>query len=194
MQLNKFEKITIIVVIFLVIGAIISIATKSYIPKSETKPIFYTIKNQNDYELPEYTKDISTKYQVYPDLYNSDEKLFVYGIEPTSDDPLYNLEFHKKMEKAYKKAHLAYKYVTYTDWEDEKLAIIVRNRNYINQDSCSNENNIGDKIENLIDTSENCFRKACIIDPQNNKYTLMSRDVDFIIQVLKEHNPQKVNN
>lgn len=187
MKLDKSEKIILIILVFLIIGAFISIKNKTFLPTPKIESNAFFVNSQNEYKLPLYTKAISEKYNVFKDIYTSNEKILVYGIHPDSNDPMDNTTFQKQMEEALKKSNLKYKPIAYTDWEDEILAILVRNRNTINQESCKIQNSDGEKIENIIDISEKCFNRSCIIDNQHNKYIVISRDINFIINVLNEH-------
>lgn len=132
-------------------------------------------------QIPDEIFAASKKYNLFQDIYSSNKKVLVYGYENNddSDSVIFN-----KFKKSIKKVDLKdYKIITTGD-TDKYLQAILKKAG-IDED---NEHNIGTDVLPLITSTMKCFSSCCIIDPQNKKYVVLSKNPEFIIKEMIEYN------
>lgn len=192
MKLNKNEKIAVILVMVLIISALSCLIINTITPK-ENKVSLIVVLHQEEANIPRTIKLTAKKYHAYEDLYNTKKPLFVYGYTSAYSTRSGSLQFHEEMQKRFKKEKLNYKYLAVKNWRNISAELIAKYEKDITPSGevCAPEYELDKKLQNLIDISESCMENACIIDNKKNKMIVISRDIDFIIKVLKEHNPPK---
>jgi hypothetical protein len=186
-KLNKIEKIISIIVVLLFISAIII----SIVSFSKTKNIpnsaylnTYTIE-----KLPTNLKTQSKKIKLFEELYNSSDRIVAYSIETNTLNRKENQEFDEKFKERFYKSNLNYKLITYSDIEKIKKEYLTQNINISsNESSCGYSNETEKEFDEFINNTENCLVNVCVIDSKNNTFTIISRDVEYVLGVLKKLN------
>lgn len=188
MKLNIADKIIIGIVGILLIFAGISIYKRGF-SGNKQKNILLSDSISYTEPLPDNIQKLSKKFGVYPELYNSDSKVVVYGYNQFSTDSKFNKTFHKKLEKELNSNNYSknYKIIVYKNWEDRYDEIMAANFPDNRMDVCTPETGDEKIIENMILFSQTCIKKVCIIDINNNSATVMDRDINLITKTLKEY-------
>lgn len=190
MKFEKSEKIILGVIGILIIWAGFSVIKENNLPKY-TQPIF--INTTEEKVLPQNIRELSKKFGAYEDLYSSDTPTFVYSYTEWENPLGLNKKFHKELSEKLKEANLNYKYIVYKNWEDDTFDITLKNRQYLSQsESCGPAEGEEKELEDFISLSQNCIQNACLLDVKNKKMTIISVDPDYIVEILKERNPQKI--
>lgn len=197
MKLGIMEKLTIIIIAIFAVLVIIANHESKY--QKMHREILDKIVNASfieTHELPPDTQKISKKYHAFEDIYNSKNKVFTYGYTNFTLEKELGEKFHKKLSKRYKKENLNFEFIPYKDWEDSKTELEIQYNNKSSNDpaACTLESGMPEELIKLFETTAKCMLNACIIDSQKGTYTVMSRNIDFIIEKLKENNPPaKIN-
>ncbi len=196
MKLGIMEKLTIIIIAIFAVLVIIANHESKY--QKMHREILDKIKNTpiiETEELPANIQKVSKKYHAFEDIYNSKNKVFTYGYDPLTVEKNMGNKFYKNLTKQYTKAeNLNYKYIPYKNWENEKLNLEIEYGTAQKADACFFDTGIPKDLKELLEKTEECMLNACIIDSQKGTYTVMSRNIDFIIEKLKENNPPaKIN-
>ncbi|MGN0031303.1 MAG: hypothetical protein ACI37Q_05040 [Candidatus Gastranaerophilaceae bacterium] len=187
MKFGICEKITIGILVILVLCAAYNIF--GMVKAQRYKESLYG-PTTDELELPANITQLSKKYNVYTDLYNSDKPILTYGYAKHAIVKKLGSKFHKELQSRLEQENLDFKVVSYKNWrqydeqiEEDNAAV------YGGDDSkCLMENPSVQELDSVRDISTNCLRNACIIDVKQNKYILMDRDIDFIIEQIKEYN------
>lgn len=193
MKLNRIEKCMIVLVLLIFISAIVYVSINLYTKKYEEGIKVIIPLTQEEILLSPQIKANAKKYHAYEDLYNSTALIFTYGYNTFGNIDQDSSGFHETMENKFKQANLNYKYLAVKNWRNESASIIAKYEQDItpNDDVCAPEYKLDKNLQEVLNISESCMKNACIIN--KHKIIIISRDVDFIIQVLKEHNPPKAN-
>ncbi len=190
MKLGIMEKITIAITLVLVVWAGIESTKafdKHYNPEKYNP---YILPTAEEKPLPKNIKQLSEKYEAYQDLYNSDKPIFVYGYTRYTPKKRESIKFHKSLKARLEKEKLGYKVITYRNWRDYDNTVEENNMDLYEGDgsTCTMANPSSEELDSLRNTSKDCLEFACIIDMKKNKYVILSRNVDFIIDELKKYN------
>ncbi len=190
MKLGRMEKITLAVVILLVITAIVSVTMKIRERNRLTGMYVTEILTDETKPLPEGIKTLSEKYKGYENLYSSDKKVLSYGYLQYTLDKKDGKSFHEELQSKLAKKNFNYEVITYENWTDYDINLEKANKAVYeeNSEKCLMENPSVQELDLLRDTSKECLMNVCIIDVKNNRYTVISRDIDYIMTVLEEHN------
>ncbi len=182
MKLNIIDKSIIAVVAILIISAIVStIKTSNSIP---VVPQFIGETSPKTKAVPDNILELTDKYNAYQELYKSDKPTLVYGYNKFNVDEKYNKIFHKKLTKKIAEQNIKFNILPVENHEDQSSRIIAETKEKTG--TCSPQT---DKdFDALINTSENCLEQACIIDMKNKKYTVIERNIDTIVNTLREYN------
>lgn len=193
MKLKIFDICIILFVLLLVAGAITSICIKFHKRNELIKQSPMEPRISAELELPIYTKKLAEQYKIYPELFNSTERVFVYSYNTNSFKKNYDLKFRKDLILKLENENLNYKYLGVKNWrETDDLADFIGVKDISDcTDICipkgvPKEDAI--KLENIMDIVNKCLKRACIIDMEHNKYTIMTKDPDYILTVLKREN------
>jgi len=189
MKFSRFEKIVIAILTVLIVSAVTcqKLSRKASGFYANKLIALSTVEKKM---LPDM-RGLSEKFQAYQDLYSSDQLTFVYNYKRFGGSSGINKDFHERLSKKLEKANFNYRYIVYKDWEDNTLEVTLRNREYMNQDSCMPETDNEKELRDFIDMSQSCINNACIVDVKNGKFILITPDVDYIVSVLKKYNPAK---
>lgn len=182
MKLNIADKIIIGIVGILLIFAGISIKNRSY-SGSGFPQIVTDAPSSKVKQLPENIIELADKYGVYKELYASDKPTLVYGYNKFYRDESMNKIFHKKLTEKISENKIKFNIFVVENYKDKSSEIIAKSRGETG--SCSPKEN--EELDALINTSQNCLEQACIIDMKNQKYTIINRDINDIIETLKEY-------
>ena len=189
MKLGIMEKITIAITLILVLWAGFNIYNTFDRAYNSEKYINY-IFDAEEKPLPKDIQKLSQKYKVYEELFNSEEPIFTYGYFKYTLKKQQSEKFHKKLEKRLKKENLNYKFLVYKNWDEYENKIEEENAAVYDGDDekCLMENPSVQELDSVRNTAVECLQNSCIIDLKHNKYIVISRDVDFIIEQLKKYN------
>lgn len=192
MKLNIIDKSIIITLVFLITGAIISLYKQhqqNKLPRLNIEPLYSV-----EYNIPAYAKTISKKYNIHPELFSSDKPTFVYSYNTNIINKNYDKNFHKHLKEKYEKAKLNYRYLAYKNWkefDDSKILLSKQKQQPKCKNACfEEEKELGDtkEIKRIVEIANNCIKNICVIEMKKSKYTIISRDEDFIINKLKNNN------
>jgi len=191
MKLGKAEKITLGITLILVFWASISVLGTLYQKNHGHLGILVSYINGTD--SGHYTMDmakVSEKYKSYENLYHSDKKVFTYGYTQYTLNKNEGAKFHKELQKKLAGENLNYDVVVYKNPQDYESDVESRNSGVYEGDAskCLMENPSVQELDNLRKLSNDCLINACIIDMKKKEYIVLSRDTDYIIEQLKEHN------
>ena len=187
MKFGICEKITVGIVIILALCATYNIF--GMIKAQRYRESLY-VPTAEEIELPANITQLSKKYNVYTDLYNSDEPILTYGYAKHAILKKLGPKFHQELLSRLEQENIDFKVVPYKNWQKYDDQIEIDNvAVYDGDDSkCLMENPSVQELDSVRDISTDCLRNACIIDVEQNKYILISRNIDFIIEQLKEYN------
>ncbi len=180
MKLNNIDKIVLGLLTLLIIGDLFILCNR-YIQNKNSPFVIIRAASSEVKSLPKNIKEDSKKYNVYPELFNSDQKVFTYNYDTNSFDIKNNWLFHKDMTKKLKEANLNYKYIIQKNAITEITTIG-------DKKTCNAAIVLNQTHEKILDIADECFLNACIIDSKNNNYIILTRDTDNIMSVLKEEN------
>lgn len=194
MKLNIFDKILIVLVIIL-IGIAGHNIYKYNTPMN--KQIRELIKPRIGKVHPQkFTinlKDLSKKYHIYEDLYNTDETIITFGYEDRPMELGYGKDFHDDFLKRLKEENINYKVVPYHNYEDIKQDIIKQKGNA--NTGCSANNGLEEDLNSLIKETETCLINICLINNKKSEFILISRqEIDFAIKTFKELSEENKSN
>ncbi len=186
MKFGICEKITVGILVILVLCAAYNIF--GIIKKQRYRESLYG-PTAEEIELPTNISQLSKKYNVYTDLYNSDKPILVYGYAKYALVKKMGTKFHKELQSRLEQENLDFKVVTYKNWQQYDEQIEEDNAAIYEGDEskCLMENPSVQELDSIRDLSTNCLLNACIIDVKQNKYILMDRNVDFITAQVKEY-------
>lgn len=159
-------------------------------PDSNISPGQKAYYNISDFETSKLPKNIVTyakKYKLFEEMYNSDKKVFVYGYVKNEKEQPLDEAFHKEFTKAVNKNEFKnYTFVVYENIEKDIIKTIKNSGIQIDEDSCGERIQTEEELDELINTSLNCYANACIIDNKKNEYTVLPKDTRLLIQILKK--------
>lgn len=187
MKLNIIDKCIVgIVSLIILYAAFINI--KPYIHK-KSHQFLGQYPQVEEHTLSHHIVEYSEKYHAFEDLFHSKTPVFTYGYNPLSIERGNNNAYHKKLEKKYNSANLNYNYIPYTNWREKIAELKDEFFPVPDNDACFAEIGIDEEFQKLTDVVSVCLANSCIIDAQHHKYTILGRDIDFIIQQLQANNP-----
>jgi hypothetical protein len=186
MKLDKAEKITIGVLLFLFVIAIIS-NIKNF---KKTYNVFdFYIPGTEQYDLPIDVTRQAQEYNEYTELYSTTKPTLVYSYNEFDLTADRNTKFHKELTQRLKQENLDENVLVYKNWEEDTDEVLAKHKTSENQSSgssCSLEE--GDtKLENFIKTAHHCIDNICILDVKNHKYTIISPKIDYIVEKYKDY-------
>ncbi|MDE6137886.1 MAG: hypothetical protein K2F57_00280 [Candidatus Gastranaerophilales bacterium] len=188
MKLNKYEKIItgIIAIIILYSGILGYSRYKTMIQFHHLQAYINTTEEHNiGNDIPELSK----KYQAYENIYNSDKPIFIYGYNTHTFDKEDGLIFHEELTKKLENETINYKVISFKNWED--LHEELRVKYDPNSEGCTMESPDQTELNKILKLTSSCLINSCIIDSKAKKYYIISRDIDYIVSVLKESYPPK---
>lgn len=188
MKLNKYEKIItgIIAIIILYSGILGYSRYKTMIQFNHLQAYINTTEEHNmGNDIPELSK----KYQAYENIYNSDKPIFIYGYNTHTFDKEDGLIFHEELTKKLENETINYKVISFKNWED--LHEELRVKYDPNSEGCTMESPDQTELNKILKLTSSCLINSCIIDSKAKKYYTISRDIDYIVSVLKESYPPK---
>jgi hypothetical protein len=186
-QLNKFEKIITVFIICLLIFAIIISIKSYYYAKNLTK--FAHLNGYITENFPSDFKTQSKKFKFFEDLFNSNDKIITYSIETNTLNRKDNQVFDKIFKEKFNKSNLNYKIITYNDIEKIKKEYQKEHfKSSLETPSCGYSNETEKEFDEFTKNIENCLDKVCLIDNKNNTYTTITREPDYILEVLNKLN------
>ena len=183
MKLNKVDKIVISIVGLILVLAIICGIVEYLLKKNKHNSLhIITFNHYEQKQLPEKIQKLSKTYNAFTELFNSDERVFTYGYEPLSIVKNHDQKFHNQLSQRIKEENINFKILPYPDWKEAELEI--KENNGIDA-SCTMKNPEHEDLNTVLDVVDECFMNACIIDSKNGTYTVISRDINYLIKVLK---------
>ena len=190
MKLNKYEKIItgIIAIIILYSGLLAFNRYKSFKRFNDFNTLVYVTEEHN---MPSDIPELSKKYQAYENIYNSDEPIFIYGYITNTFDKKDGLIFHDKLTKKLENETINYKVIPLKNWED--LHEELRVKHDPESEGCTMESPDQAELNKVLKLTSNCLMNSCIIDSKAKKYYVISRDTDYIVNVLKESYPPEAD-
>ena len=183
MELKKHHKITFWILGLLIIGAISSSipnAINFIKAKHQGKPS-YSIRMNLKSEFPYIAK----KYNLYPDIFEQDEPVIIYGYIPGHLNSEQSEVFDKNFKKLLKKENLQHRINSYKNWKT--IVDVIQEKYVDNEVTCTMVTKEQEKLEDYLGFINKCMSQACIVDVQANKYVVLSRNEDYIIETLKEN-------
>lgn len=183
MKLNTPKKIILGILVILIIWDLCIVVQKvlNYkhaIKAQETLNIADKKVLNNEY------LDISKKYKIYENIFQSKEPVLIYSYTPGGLNKLQSEYFHEKLTTILKEKNIQHKIIAINnhDWENLKEDL---DEKYIDNDAtCTMVTKEQEQLEDFIDFANNCFSNACIIDTKNKTYTFISRNAEYITKVL----------
>jgi hypothetical protein len=187
MQLNKFEKIIIVLVLILLFFAIVISIKNLYNAKTITK--YARLNSYVTAIIPSNLKNQSKKFKLFEELYNSNDKIVTYAIETNTLNRKDNQEFDKTFKEKFNKSNLNYKLITYNNIEKIKNEYKAKFDNPSQEvPSCGYSSETEKEFDDFIKNVEKCLINVCIIDNKNNTYTTISREPNYALEVLEKLN------
>ncbi|MBQ8460212.1 hypothetical protein IJ541_08945 [bacterium] len=191
MKISTFDKIIISIVCLLVICAGIAIY-KTYFNKNS-----YYIQMRNMMELapatathkefPADIKKFSKKYHALEELFLSDKKVFTYGYKPLSIEKNMDERFSQHLLARISENNLDnYEVIPYENWEKLRDKIKIENFPGLESEACTMVLPEEKDLDSVLQVADECVMNSCIIDAPNNEYFVLTRNIDFIVQTLKE--------
>ena len=181
MKLDKPKKITLGILIILILIAMISsikqiITTQKFAPKTPIRDTF-------EYKMPHKHSITSQRYDAYEEIFKTEGTLLIYGYTPGALDNNLGIPFHNEISTYLKDRNLNVKVIAYKNWKNKKNEL--ENKYFNNTSSCM-MNTVLKNLETYLKFISKCMDNACIIKPNKQEYILISRDAEYIIQVLEE--------
>ncbi len=182
MKLDRPKIIILFILAILVLTAIIS-GHKNIKLKTTTAIEFKIPNSATEKRIPSYYISIAKKYDAFKTIFNHDKKTFVYGYSTTSFNKTQNEHFHNEMNNLLKNENLDYEIIQYKDWDKEKRKLEIDYTD--NLETCTLESEEIDRIVEYLDFVEECMTYACIINTTKKRVVVISRDAEYILEVLK---------
>jgi hypothetical protein len=181
MELKNHHKITFWILGLLIIGAISSSIPKAinFIKHKQQGKPSYAIRMNLKSEFPYIAK----KYNLYPDIFEQDGPVLIYGYIPGQLNSEQSEVFDKKFKKLLGKENLQHKINSYKNWNT--IVDVIQEKYVDNEVTCTMVTKEQEKLEDYLSFINKCMTQACIVDTQTNKYVVLSRNEDYIIETLK---------
>ena len=182
MKFDKQQKITLGILFFLIIGAIISV----------TPTIIETFKELNktpkyiavNMDLEEKFPEIANKYNAFPDIFKQKEPVLVYGYIPGDLNNTQSEVFDKKLNELIKNENIQHKILSYKNWKPTVKTLL--DKHIDNDATCTMVTEEQEYLESYLGFINRCFTEACIIDVKKKNYVQIDRDAEFIIKIIKK--------
>ncbi len=199
--MKKKAILTIIIILF-IIALIGGYIYWSRLPKPEVEKITaddiqllidnFDISYVNIKKLPKNIKKYSQKYNLFNEIYTSDELVFVYGYEKWSLNKTASGKFHRDIQKRITENNLHEKYKVITITNPQKTVQQVARKNSLDPEKltkgCKITNPNDEDIFNLTETTASCYSGACIINNKKNEYILLSKEFpEVTIKTMQEY-------
>jgi hypothetical protein len=181
MKLDKPKKITLGILLILTFIAIISI-TKQIITTQIFAPKI-PIKNSFEYKIPNKHNITAQRYDAYEEIFKTEGTLLIYGYTPGALDNNLGIPFHNEISSYIENKNLNIKVIAFKNWKNKKNELEDK---YFNNTSSCMMNAVLKNLETYLKFISKCMDNACIIKPNKQEYILISRDAEYIIQVLEE--------
>lgn len=183
MKLDKPKKITLGVLSFLILWALILTipSITSTIKQLKQKPINTAIS----YEFEKEELQAIRKYDLFPEFFKSKEPIFIYGYKPNAVNGTFGQSFHDELTKLFEKEQVKHKVIPYKNWDTEIEKYEKRYLQSGDENTCSGMTAEQETIEDVLMTIDRCLQYSCIIDMKNNRRIRVTRDPKYIIEVLK---------
>jgi hypothetical protein len=186
MKLNIFDK-TIILFTAILLIVTIAMGIKNYKFLND-KSLHVQLNSYTTTPLSGI-KNQSKKFKLFEDVYNSDGKIITYAIQTNTLNRKDNENFDKDFQAEFNNKKLDYKLVTYKDIDKIADEYVTKNEDLApDSDSCGYGTQSEKEFEEFIQDVKNCMINVCIINNKNNTITKLSRDKNYIFEVLKELN------
>lgn len=186
MKLNKYEKIITGIIAVIVLYSGISVY-KRYKSMKQFGIVKTWIDITEERNMPEDIPQLAKKYQIYENIYNSDKPVFIYGYETHTFDKQDGLMFHNELTQKLEKETLNYEVLSFKNWVDNNQEI--REKYDPKAEGCTMETSDQAGLNKILKLTSDCLMNSCIIDAKNKKYYVISRNTDYIVNVLKESYP-----
>jgi hypothetical protein len=188
MKLNNFDKSIIIFTVILV-AITTFMLIKNYVFMKDNS-IHLQLNSYNTTPLSQELKTQSKKFQLFEDIYNSDGKIITYAIETNTLDRKNNEKFDKDFQEEFNNKNLAdYKLVTYKDIDKIKEEYLIKNKDIVPETTGCGYGTLNEKeFDEFMQNVENCLINVCVINNKNNTITTITRDKNYIFDVLKKLN------
>lgn len=152
----------------------------------------FDISYANIQKLPKNIKKYSKKYDLFSEIYNSEELVFVYGYEKWSLNKTVSGKFHKDIQKRITENDLHKKYKVITITNPQKTVQEVARKNSLNPEKltkgCKITNPNDEDIFKLTETTASCYSGACIINNKKKEYLLLSKEFpEVTIKIMQEY-------
>ena len=181
MTLDMPKKITLGILAIIVIFAGIQLIPQ--VPRFKKIPQNNRLLFVDKMSFEKKYKQLSIQFKAYPEFFESETPILVYGYISRGISRQQSDIFHKKLTKALTEKNIQYKVVAIENWPKTKNAI---DKKYFNSNnlSCSTITKDQELLLDYLDFATDCLSNACIIDKNKNEYILIDRNIDHIIQVL----------
>lgn len=190
MKLNKYEKIITGIIAIIILYSGIS-AFNRYKSMKQFAIVSTLVNITEEHNMPSDIPELSKKYQAYENIYNSDKPIFIYGYDTHTFDKKDGLIFHDELTKKLENETINYKVIPFKNWED--LHDELRVKYDPESEGCTMESPDQAELNKVLNLTSNCLMNSCIIDSKAKKYYEISRDVDYIVNVLKESYPPEAD-
>ena len=197
---KKAIRITVITILLLALisGVIYWCRLPKAINEKITKDdILYAVKtfNINNIERNTFSNNIkkySKKYNLFDEIYNSNNLIFVYGYEKGSRKENTSEKFHKTIQKNIKEKNLDKKYNIIIITNPQKTVQEVAKKNNLGLEKatkgCDLKSSNDTGVLEIIDTTSTCYYGVCIMNPKKNEYiTFPKRFPEIIIKALEDY-------
>ncbi|MCM1339019.1 MAG: hypothetical protein NC191_05055 [Muribaculaceae bacterium] len=191
MKLDKVEKIVISAVALLII---LTIIVKNHHDRQARifGPVPIYINSTEDKELPKNIRELSKKYHAYEDLYKSDDLTLVYSYYTDGTKTDRNQEFHNELTQKLEESGIKINTVTFKNWEDDTLEISLKNKEFIDETAtCAPEEKEELLLKKYIEDAQLCINNVCLVNVKKHKYSLMSPEVDYVVETIKEYSSKR---
>lgn len=159
--------------------------TKEYLHQYLKTFDINTIEMRN---LPSDIKKTTAKYNLFSEIYNSDNIIFLYGFEKGAKIENISEQFHKNIQEEIKVRNIDKKYKIITINNPEKIVKNSLIKQGINVDKIESCVDTDSNLMNLIMVTAECYNTACIIDNKKNKYINFSKKYpEIIIKALEDY-------
>ena len=191
-KFDKTEKIIITGLAVLVSIAFICNVETLFNPKFSDAEIMI-FNNVEEHDLPSDVRAMSIKYDAYKELYESDKPTIVYSYSDRTTGEAFDKLFHEKFEENFKKSKLDFNYVSFKNWKDDSLKIILKNRKSDpDAETCPMTMEEEVKLRDYLDKSKHCIINFCVVDVKRGKYSLITPNIDYIMESLNEYGNEDI--
>ncbi len=144
-------------------------------------------------KIPAGIIEASNSFDLWKDIYNSPQKVVVYSYLRGSTCPYQSQEFHSKVSSAAASSGGKYKVrpigpdLLQKEVDPIAKKLEAKAKNIKTQEDVKAYNKEAQAFNKLLQFTNKCTLKACIINPSKGEYILMKRDPAEAVQTIKSY-------